>query len=389
MRLSVATNFDDQLIDQIKKYPIYEVYGKLPEDIIGGGRATNYLNSLDIQRFENHVAKVREAGIHFNYLLNSACLSNLNQDGLWVVQVIAFLKYLKTIGVDALTITNPYLVELVKRYFSKDFVIRVSSFACIDTYEKAKFWDELGVDIICVDFCKVNRNFKVLQYMVKHLKCKLEMLCTNSCLKDCPMIHTHVNDIAHASNSRDEHHLYEDWGLNFCQQYQLEYLHEYIKSPWIRPEDLHYYEEIGIEHFKITERDFPTEWLVRRVEAYCNRCYRGNLLDLIQGSGVTCNDQVKLSRKSIFHSRYEILKEIQKVRGIGCRREVSRHIMIHTRLIPTNFLEFFVQGKCSGRCDECCYCKKISDKVISVNHEVRDYLLFLYQKFNEVKFESK
>ena len=41
MKLSVATNFDDELIDKLKDYPVYEVYGKLQQDYVGGGRPSN------------------------------------------------------------------------------------------------------------------------------------------------------------------------------------------------------------------------------------------------------------------------------------------------------------------------------------------------------------
>lgn len=386
MKISLATNFDDKLIDKVKKYPIYEMYGKLNIDIIGGGRPSNYLKKLDLKKFENHIKKVRSCGINFNYLLNSACLSNYNQDEEWVRNVIEFLSYLKSIEVNALTITNPYLVDLVKRHFSNDFIIRVSSFACIDNYEKAKFWEKLGVDIICVDFCKVNRNFKMLKYMVDNLHCKIELLCTNSCLKDCPMIHTHVNDIAHASNSNFNEKNYEDWGLNFCQEYQLNNLHEYIKSPWIRPEDIICYENIGIEHFKITERDFSTDELVRRVKAYCERKYSGNLLDLIQGSGATSIDNIKLIKKNKFNNRNEIVKEIQRIRGIGCSREAERHIVIDNNKIPDNFISHFVEDRCTGLCEKCNYCKRISDIAIKPNKEVCSYLKYLYNEFNERKF---
>ena len=34
MKISLATNFDDTLIDKIKDYPIYEIYGKMKEDIL-------------------------------------------------------------------------------------------------------------------------------------------------------------------------------------------------------------------------------------------------------------------------------------------------------------------------------------------------------------------
>ena len=35
MKISLATNYDDNLIDQIKDYPVYEIYGKLKHDYIG------------------------------------------------------------------------------------------------------------------------------------------------------------------------------------------------------------------------------------------------------------------------------------------------------------------------------------------------------------------
>lgn len=386
MKISLATNFDDNLIDRIKKYPIYEVYGKLNIDLIGGGRATNYLKKVDKEKFERHIKKVRNNGINFNYLLNSACLENMNQNKEWIDDVKEFLDYLKSIGVNHLTISNPYLLEFVKKYYKDDFLVRISSFACIDTYNKAKYWNDLGADILCLDFCKVNRNFKMLKYMVDNLKCKLELLCTNSCLKDCPMIHTHVNDLAHASKYNSNVKKYEDWGLNFCQSYQLNHLDEYIKSPWIRPEDISSYEEIGIEHFKITERDFSTESLVKRVEAYVNRCYDGNLLDLIQGSGLDEIDSLCLDKKNNFNSRFEVLEEIKRVRGIGVKREMPRHIFIDNKKIDNKFIDFFKKDRCSGICENCGFCKKISDSVIEKNDDVIDYLNYLYSLFNEMKY---
>jgi len=55
MKISLATNFDDRLIDIIKNYPVYEVYGKLKNDFIGGGRPDNTLNNINKEKFEKHV----------------------------------------------------------------------------------------------------------------------------------------------------------------------------------------------------------------------------------------------------------------------------------------------------------------------------------------------
>ena len=384
MKISLATNFDDNLIDEAKKYPVYEIYGKLKNDFIGGGRPDNTLIKVEKDKFEQHVKKVRKSGIKFNYLLNGSCLSNKEQDTNWQNKLKEFLNYLKTVGVNALTVTNPYMLQFVKKYFSNDFTVRVSTFACIDSYEKAKYWEEMGADYICVDFVKINRDFKTLKYMVDNLKhAKLEILVTNSCLKNCPMIHTHTNALSHASMINNKKNNYQDWSLFYCQRKELENLEEYIKSPWIRPEDIKYYEEIGIEHFKITERDFPTSELIKRVKAYTERTYDGNLLDLIQGHGVLVTDNIEFKKNKVT-TRDEIYKEIKRVRGLGTVRECERHVYIDNKKLG-NFMNFFTENKCTNQCDKCNYCKKIAEKVICKNDEVYDYLRELYQSFDDVK----
>lgn len=388
MKLSVATNFDDELIEKIKEYPVYEVYGKLQEDCIGGGRPSNTLKEVNKKRLEEHVKKVRQANIKFNYLLNGACLANKEQDEEWQKNTREFLDYLRDIGVNALTVTNPFLLQIIKKYYSC-FTVRISTFACVDNYEKAKFWEEMGADYICIDFVKINRDFKMLKYMVDNLKkAKIELLMTNSCLKNCPYIHTHTASLSHASNiSNEEKKHYADWCLYRCQEYELKHLEEYIKSPWIRPEDVKEYEEIGVEHFKITERDFPTDELVKRVKAYSEGHYEGNLLDLIQGHGWGEDKNYLNIDKKVdeLKDKKEIIKQIKEIRGLGRERKYPRHIYIDNQKLD-GFIKFFKYGHCTGNCLECNYCKNIANKVIKRNDEISDYLIELYDKFNEIKF---
>ena len=65
MRLSVATNFDDQLLDQLQGFPVVEVFGKLPRDYVGGGRASYMLAPLSRRRLAHHVAEARKRGIRW------------------------------------------------------------------------------------------------------------------------------------------------------------------------------------------------------------------------------------------------------------------------------------------------------------------------------------
>lgn len=385
MKISLATNYENDLIEQIKDYPIYEIYGKLKNDIIGGGRPDGELKDIEIINFENHVKTVRKKGIKFNYLLNGSCLSNNEQNKEWQENLKRFLEYLLKIGVNALTITNPYILQFVKKYFGEQFTVRISTFACVDSFERAKYWEEMGADIICADFVKINRDFKTLKYMVDNLKhAKIEVLATNSCLKNCPMIFTHTTGLSHASDKTKGKEKYEDWSLFYCQEIQNEHEEEYIKSPWVRPEDIKYYENIGIEHFKLTERGFPTEELVKRVKAYTNRQYDGNLIDLIQGHGyLDKKGEQKLERRQV-ETQNEIYNEIKRVRGLGCPRQYPRNIYIDNSKLD-GFINFFLEGNCSNNCNGCGYCKKISDKVITKNKEVSDYLKELYRKYDEFK----
>ena len=384
MKISLATNFDDLLIDEIKQYPVYELYGKMKNDFIGGGRPNNDLINIETEKFEKHVKKARRNGINFNYLLNGSCLFNVEQDEKWQKKFSEFLNYLSSIGVNALTVSNPFILQFVKKHFNGVFTVRVSTFACVDSYAKAKYWEDMGADYICADFVKINRDFSELKYMVEHLKkAKIEILVTNSCLKNCPMIYTHTNGLSHASGSLMKKNNYEDWGLFFCQKKELEDVSEYIKSPWVRPDDLKYYENIGIENFKITERGFPTEELVKRVKAYVDGCYDGNLLDLIQGHGVTSVGDLKLVKHDV-NNRSDIYSEIKRVRGLGTPRECERHIYIDNKKLD-GFIEFFASGRCTGKCEQCGYCKRIADKCIKKNDEVSNYLLDLYNKFDNVK----
>jgi collagenase-like PrtC family protease len=56
---------------------------------------------------------------------------------------------------------------------------------------------------------------------------------------------------------------------------------EFVKSRWIRPEDVKVYEDVGIDMLKILERNNTSDTLGERVKAYSMRSYEGNLIDML------------------------------------------------------------------------------------------------------------
>ena len=77
MKLSVACNFDDELLEGLGPYPVYEIYGKLTSDYFGGGRPSFYLPKVGKKKLETYVKKTREKGISINYLLNASSMGNM------------------------------------------------------------------------------------------------------------------------------------------------------------------------------------------------------------------------------------------------------------------------------------------------------------------------
>ena len=76
MRLSVACNFDDALLEGLRGYPVHEIYGKVTSDHAGGGRPSFYLPRANRKTVERFARKARSMGIAFNYLMNASCMSN-------------------------------------------------------------------------------------------------------------------------------------------------------------------------------------------------------------------------------------------------------------------------------------------------------------------------
>jgi hypothetical protein len=60
---------------------------------------------------------------------------------------------------------------------------------------------------------------------------------------------------------------------------------EFLRSPFIRPEDVSAYREVGIDIIKLSDRTESTEFLLNTARAYAEGRYDGNLFDLIFRSG--------------------------------------------------------------------------------------------------------
>ena len=83
MKLTIPANYDLELVPKLAEHPVAEVYGKLPGDLVGGGRPSYMGTPLNERALGRYVAALQQHGIAFNYLLNSSCQGNREWTRRW------------------------------------------------------------------------------------------------------------------------------------------------------------------------------------------------------------------------------------------------------------------------------------------------------------------
>ena len=363
MKLRVGSNWDFALPDALKGTSVDALFGKLPYDVVGGARPGFVLPQVNRDHVKRFIRACHENGLEFSYLLNAPCIGNLQYSKKGYGQLIDLLEWVDQSGADAVTLGIPYLIDLVRKRFPR-LKVKVSTTARVNTVRKALQYEEMGVEEIIIDE-HINREFKTLEAIRKAVKCHLELIVNNICLWQCPYNYEHVNHDGHASRKDEEdEYCYLQYPGYLCLYRKLMDPVELLKSPWIRPEDIPSYENIGYDHFKIVERFKRTLLLLEHVRAYENRRYQGNLLNLFT-----------LPRKGAFtplHLDYFIkpehvnimkVSELEKVFDL----EVRELIQIDNQKL-NGFLDHFIEKDCNQTtCEACQYCDRVLENAAVIN----------------------
>jgi len=396
MKLSVAYTFDPGLMAKLSKYPeVYEVFGKLTRDIIGGGRSSYTLRKINESAIRKTVDEAHKYNIQFNYLLNGATLNGIEQTRKGQRKLRNLLEFLLLSDVDSLTVASPYLLRLIKKQYPK-FKVRASAFAMVATPDKARQWEDMGADTICISAIATNRNFKNLEKMKRSVSCELQLIANASCLADCSHEITHMNMLTNSSRANDRNKGFcLDYCFLNCSKKRLEDPVNFIKSVWIRPEDIHIYEDLGFSNFKILERSCPTELLIRRVDAYVKREFNGNLLELVAPVAHIKKEQdASLSQRlRVIFSMFKPSKV--KISTLLATKEYMEQVILHdfdkltTPIYIDNkkldgFLKEIMKRDCKNSlCSECLYCNSIASKQVVYNEDYRVKILKLAQELDK------
>lgn len=382
MKLSVPTNWDIELIHKAKKDNIEEIYGKLAADAVGGGRVSFILPRVSKRAVKKYIETVHGYGLKFNYLLNSTCLGNMEWSRRGQRDICRLLDWLQSLNVDSVTVSIPYLLQLIKKQYP-EFEVNVSTQSGVSSIEEAKFWEDLGADKITLSVHKVNRDFELLKAIRRNLKCRLQLIANLHCLKNCPFWLYHSNSSSHNSQlNKESRRFVIDYSFIMCSYLKLKNPENLIRSEWIRPEDIHCYKDIGIDMIKLVNRTMSTEALLGIVDAYTNERYDGNLLDLFSHPARTF---ILRKPNLLYKFRYFFRPfSVNLFRLMEAKELVSESkIYIDNRALDGFIDHFLKKDSCALKgCKECSYCGEIAKKAVRIPDEgSHKDLIDKYDKF--------
>lgn len=350
MYLSIPTNWDNRIVDKIREinsssdycYKVGSVYGAFLTKI-GSGRFET--PNISEEYAQEHIRKIKKLGVKFNFVANSPSLGGKEHDVTYREELLGEIERIVNLGVEMITVSIPFLGELINYHFPH-IEVKMSTMLDIRDIQHINLINQMGPKVACITLSRfINRNFELLKNMVDIAPFELELLANSLCLHNCPYQMYHSDLVCwQARKKRGWEEPFADYRAVACDRIRFTDKSQVIKSPWIRPEDLNEYEQIGISSIKIAGRTFPTEWIINIVEAYARGSYSGNMWDLILPFQDIYVDNRKLN----------------------------------------NFLKHFKNNRpsCDSNCGKCRYCEKIAEDVVSYGDETEEYLIDLEKRLD-------
>lgn len=285
-------------------------------------------NNLDLQKLSGLCS---EYGVGLNLLCNSPSLfyKDLNK----------LFSQIKTVkNLTAVTVSD----TLALPYFVKEFPninIQASFIMNLDSVSKIKQFLSMGGGSVVLPG-KFSRDKKLLSELKKlkkqFPKFRTKLIANLDCVCDCIFLPMHYMIGFLRNFKRDDAKLYPD---KLC--YRDMSPEDFIKVPFIRPEDLAYYRKNKfVDCFKLIYRSSPSSMLRQVYKSYFSESHNGNLFDIIPSKSES----------------YEDARHVYP----GNLQGKNRNIYCDNSSFPKNFLLKVMC--CSKECELCDYCKKVAIK---------------------------
>lgn len=364
MKISIPTRFDDATVMEYQKInqeyastgnQIYEVYGTLSTNPFGSARVSDKMPINHLESLEDHIRMCHKHNMRFNFTFNSPCLGNLEYTPKGQKQILQLVEQLVFRGVDAVTVSNIFLMDLIAEHFDID--IYVSIISNIDSPENAKFVANKGVKKIILS-SDIYRDFETLKAIRNAVPTKLELIGNMFCIHNCPLRSYHYSTTGHAAQDpmvkpRDDYCSFN------CSLRLLQDPRKILHIPMIRPEDMYYYQEIGIDSIKIAGRTASLNTLSSLAQLYMLESFPGDL--------------------GIFIDRRTVWRRIQRRLPAGTKLfQIEVNHEAFGKLVPQ-----WIKRGCKGQCHKCNTCTDLVDELLHYDEDLRR--IYLKELENMIK----
>lgn len=295
--LKVGCIFSDEYLDFIKEMnrvnkstQIFEVYGSTAENAFLTARSRYRLPQYERNSFERYVSAARDIKVEFNYTMNSSYIGSLKEIYDKRKLIKDYIKYLVDIGVATITVSLPMVAEFIREVDDK-IGIEVSTIAHIDSIAQIQMWREkYGITKVCnnvmknreIDFlCRVSgycREQNIILTLIANEFCSIGSNNAINCAGGC-IYRDHCYSLQSEGYTKDDLMKMNGYPMSICDESRKKTV-TWLKSNFIRPEDMSLYNEIGINHFKITGRTATIDFMRKVVKAYMRQNWEGNLIEL-------------------------------------------------------------------------------------------------------------
>jgi hypothetical protein len=228
------------------------------------------------------------------------------------------------------------------------------------------FWERLGAHRLTLSHLALNRDFGAIRRIRKAVSCELRLIANTSCLPHCPLARYHTSWDAHSSQNgfAGKAGFAVDYCVLSCKLVRLSDPMQFIRSQWIRPEDIEVYEQFGIDAMKLIDRRCTTEKLIEIATSYSRRRHDGNLFEVLP----MFHGASPVSARNIPHKLRYFLHPLEtnvpKLRELGDLMKDLEITLDNNRL--KGFIDRFVAEDCALKsCAECGHCGEITKDALS------------------------
>ena len=247
--------------------------------------------SSDFSRIKEEIQEVhyilKEREVALNLLLDNACWGGK----IFMTSYQKKLERLLTLAAEeriALVIMEPALINHIALHYPEvNFIIAASSsHGLFDFHLRCryheKYFNQNGSLKRIIIPSDLNRDFAAIREIRNACECSVAVKVNEGDIFCTPFKLSEETSLSHINPYRDYEYyrMVKETFLTLRKELFLKDPWRLIASPWVRPEDLGYYEALGIDCFTIMVNEGSN--ISGLAKAYGNQKYEGNIISLLK-----------------------------------------------------------------------------------------------------------